>query len=276
MHLERNVIFDGAGFMKRARFAGTDISGSTRFSDCMFIADADFSAGPGQDREARSFQDVSFHGSQFAGKVSFKNRIFTSTANFGGCAFFLAPDFHGAELHQDTRFPTMSAFQDRATEDAAAAYRTLRQAMDKNNARREEAMFYALEQKTLRSIPGAQTRWENFASYFYDKVSSYGVNFWKPLGLLFLIVSCFGVGYATWASWPIAVPSPVNFSRLGSGLTFSLQQVVNPFWVWRAADSPWETQWPDIVKVVATIQSLITTGLFALFILALRWRFKRD
>jgi hypothetical protein len=199
-----------------------------------------------------------------------------SSANFAHCEFYVAPEFHGATLHQDTRFPHIYAFREIGSENAAAAYRTLRQAAEANSARQEEAMFYALEQRTLRKLSGAQTKWENFASWLYDRMSAYDVNFWRPLGWLLVVMLLFGIAYAIAASWPIDRNSSFDSARLADGLVFSLQQVVNPFWVWRTPDLPWKAVWPNAVKVTATLQSLLTTGLFALALLALRWRFKRD
>jgi hypothetical protein len=275
MKFNRTVNFARAEFFKRARFRGATFSSPALLSDCTFWSDVDFSAGASQSTEERSLQEISFEGSKFRSDVRFTNRVFASTTNFARCTFARAPEFHGAQLHQDTRFPLIDAFTHRQGQNAAAAYRTLRQAMERNNARREEAIFYALEQKTLRNLHGAQTGWENFSSWFYDKVSSYGVNFWRPLGLLLLCTVAFGFIYALLRNWPVVIPSQLDLRQVGVGITFSIQQVVSPFGVWRVG-IPWKTVWPDVVKLVATLQSIITTGLFTLFILALRWRFKRD
>lgn len=272
---EGGVDFSESMFRSEANFV-TRFSGVALFKSCRFHGKSDFSAMTAKDASHDSFEEIDFSGSEFFGDLIFTNRKFLSTANFERCAFHLAPQFHGATLHQDTRFPRIHSFLQLETENAAAAYRTLRQAMERNNARREEAMFYALEQKTLRRIPNAQSKWENFASAFYDVVTGYGVNFWRPLGYLGLIAMLFGGIFALWMSWPLVFPSSVDTDRLGKGLAFSLQQVVNPFWIWRIdGDEIWSDS-PNLVRVVATIESLFTTGLFALSLLALRWRFKRE
>jgi hypothetical protein len=267
--------FSETRFDDRARFV-CQFGGHVLFDDCTFEKQADFSAPGGADDSNAALSAIGFQRTRFRGPVSFTNRTFTSTTNFSGCEFFEAPEFHGATLHQDTRLPLIHAFKNRASENAAAAYRTLRQAMEANNARREEAMFYALEQNTLRRIPGQQTRWENVASALYDGVSAYGVNFWRPIAWLVVTMLLFGVMYALWISWPVALSSQFDGERLAKGLVFSLQQVVNPFWVWRTPELPLATEWPNTLKVVATLESLLTTGLFALSLLALRWRFKRE
>ncbi|WP_129643777.1 pentapeptide repeat-containing protein [Peristeroidobacter agariperforans] len=267
--------FSGSRFEERARFTCRFV-GPAMFEDCAFEKQADFSAPESTEDKSAALNAIGFQGTSFRGAVLFTNRTFGSTTNFSTCEFFQAPEFHGATLHQDTRLPLIHAFKDRESEDAAAAYRTLRQAMESNNARSEEAMFYALEQKTLRRILGRQTRWENMASALYDGLSAYGVNFWRPIAWLLATMLVFGTMYAAWISWPIALSAPFDGERLVCGLTFSLQQVVNPFWVWRTTELPWSTNWPNALKVAATIESLLTTALFALSLLALRWRFKRE
>jgi uncharacterized protein YjbI with pentapeptide repeats len=273
--LWREVDFSGSRFRDRARFV-CQFGGPAMFKGCLFEKEANFSAPDTTEDKSVSLNAIGFQNTSFRGPALFTNRTFSSTTNFSGCEFLEAPEFHGATLHQDTRFPLIHAFKDLASEDAAAAYRTLRQAMETNNARREEAMFYALEQKTLRRIPGRQTRWENIASAVYEGVSAYGVNFWRPIVWLLITMLLFGMMYAIWISWPIALSSSFDGERFASGLVFSLQQVVNPFWIWRTSELPWPTAWPNTLKVLATFESLLTTALFALSLLALRWRFKRE
>jgi hypothetical protein len=269
------VDFSKSIFRSEAVFASR-YSNYARFEDCTFVGKADFSSPIDKDDDARNFQAIGFTGSRFLAPVLFTNRAFHSTTNFQDCVFEVAPEFHGATLHQDTRFPKIAAFRQLDSENAAASYRTLRQAMEGNNARSEEAMFYALEQKTLRRIRGAQSRWENFASLAYEFVSGYGVNFWRPLALLVVVVVFFGITYSIWLSLPIGVGSSFDLNRFVSGQTFSFQQVVNPFWVWRIDDNRLWSTYADAIRIVATFESLLTTGLFALSLLALRWRFKRE
>ncbi len=84
--------------------------------------------------------------------VSFENRAFQKKTQFASCIFHIAPGFHNAELHQDTHFNGTS-FRDTASEGAARAYRTLKLVMDKKRSRREEAVFFALEQRCLLHAP---------------------------------------------------------------------------------------------------------------------------
>lgn len=293
----RGFHLEGCEVSSELRFSGFTFNGGVRFpnnifradvkfhdavfgshilaNDCQFEGKVDFSSY-GKEEEQKLLA-TSFRGSLFRKEATFTNRLFTATANFSGCQFWLAPNFHGAQLHQDTRFPGIDAFHDTASDDAPSAYRTLRQLMDKNSCRREEAMFYILEQRALRNVNGAQSTWENAASWIYDKVSCYGTNFWWPIAWMFAALFAFGSIYALWASFPLAQPLKFDRVLFGKGLSFSFQQIVNPFWVWRddTPDLPM-IDWIPWIKVIASVQSLVTTGLFALFLIALRWRFKRD
>ena len=60
-------------------------------------------------------------------------------------------------------------------------------------------------------------------------------------------------------------------------LGFSFKQAFQPFYILRQPSLEWITDVAGIrwVKVLATLESLLILGLFALFLLCVRWNFKR-
>lgn len=270
---EKLADFSRSIFRKGAYFSAPVFKGSSKFELTEFYGLADFSVAGGEEAQ---LAEMNFSGAKFLSRVRFTNRKFASTLDFTGGEFHVAPEFHGAKLHQDTRFPRIEGFFDVLSENAQAAYRTLRLAMEQHSARHEEAMFYALEQRTMRARKVGQTIWERSASYLYDKLSNFGQHFGRPLVWLVLVWAVSSFGYAFWASGPIDPQADVDWVLIGNSMAFSLQQVVNPFWVWRLEALPLHLEPATLAKVIATVQALVTTGLFALSLLALRWRFKRD
>jgi uncharacterized protein YjbI with pentapeptide repeats len=260
--------FDGVGFGSYANFAGSDFRHNAHFTG----------VEPQRDSAGSCFHEVSFRGAKFERAANFINRSLLARADFKDCTFKEAPEFHGATIHEAVEFPSESFFLDTRSGRAAAAYRTLKLRREEVRSRNEEAMFFALEQRSLRNTPGRMGAWARGASYVYDKTSNYGRSFGRALGLLIGFWLMFGIGYAAWQSPPRAGADSLDLGALAHGLTFSLGQIVNPFGVWRAplsdlrsiTDSTQALQW------VATFQSLICAGLAALFILALRWQFKRE
>jgi hypothetical protein len=98
------------------------------------------------------FHRLTFLGVKFYNEISFENRIFQKKTIFKEVVFYKAPKFHNCELHQDTDFHG-SEFKDTYSQTAERAYRTLKLIMDKKRARREEGMFFSLEQKSMLNIP---------------------------------------------------------------------------------------------------------------------------
>ena len=166
------------------------------------------------------------------------------------------------------------------SEDAARNYRTLKLAMEQARARQEEAMFFALEQRSLRKQPG--TSWTvRSASAVYDWAADYGQSLVLPLAWIAVISVVFGAIYTTLLFFvrdPAVVASPhCEFDHVA----FALKQIFRPFEVWSTrADlvEPFRcigvAKPPLVLKLFATLHTLLTFGLFTLFLLALRKRFR--
>ena len=211
----------------------------------------------------------------------FTNRQFQSTTKFNGCTFAKAPEFHGCTLHQDTQFPGPDSFKDTASEDAAQAYRTLKLAMEAVRSRDEEGMFYALEQKSKRRT-GQMDKAASVPSWLYEQTADYGQSFLRPLVFLFLMTIAFFLFYSYLATPTINFSLPIDGPQLIANLAFTLEQLVSPFRIWQAKEAtalstaiPWTTAWPVAVKLLTLVQSIISAVCIALFLLAVRWRFRR-
>jgi len=164
-----------------------------------------------------------------------------------------------------------------SSENAVRAYRTLKLAMENVRARQEEAMFYALEQQSLRARK--DTPWSTWAvSHLYHLTASYGQSFIRPLGwLLGITVFCFllyaAVVYLSSFSWHHL------WGHLRGILDFTMEQFVRPFSVWgpfggSGLKSILGGSLPLVVTVIATFQSIFSLSLLAPFLLALRRRFR--
>jgi uncharacterized protein YjbI with pentapeptide repeats len=301
------AMFERASFGATAMFERASFSGDARFQEASFAADARFqsasfggvalfqganfarravfsSTGEETDRAAATFFIVNFVGAQFSGEVLFHNRKFLHATDFRRAYFERAPKFHGCTLHQDTFFPKQANFRDRGGAEAALAYRTLKRAMASVHARGEEAKFYVLEQKSLlrdKDTP-CSTR---FFSVLYWLAADYGQSVLLPLFWVFITFAAFLAIYMA-CLWlyldPISsfVYPAIDFWDL---LWFSLRQVFRPFEVFSLriaapADAVHEVLRvaPLRLALLAALQSVLTLSFLALFLLALRRRFKLD
>lgn len=287
----RNATF---GFMARfvdavfgnlAHFDGAIFGNNASFSKANFQGDANFSAGAevadlSRDKEKTAtdkFNHIDFSDATFTGPCSFVNRAFTADANFNGAVFHDLVSFHGCTFHpgmsfHQTKFLKTKGETDDVTEALERSYRTLKLEMEKLRARNEEADFFALEMECRRQR-GSVPWFERFAATAYKHLSDYGRA--VDLPLIWLLILTYAAHYLY---LPIALMScnPGAGARFG----FTLEQMFRPFYVW--AKSPPGTgnclvdSNPVIIPILASLQSLGTIGLLALFLLALRRRFKMD
>ena len=312
----RAAVFSGTAYFRKAAFSGTTnfseaaFSGNADFGETVFSGIADFSGaaeapgGGGRRYDLRltgtpdedsawqaegeavlpatpsrsTFQRISFSGATFGGAADFNNRRFTDTTSFRGATFERAPKFHNAVLHQDTDFEEAN-FRDVRSEDAERNYRTLKLAMETVRSRREEALFFALEQRSLRNQ--TTTPWMGkFVSGLYDWAAEYGLSFARPLWRILQLFPGFLLSYWVLFGYFSKDQGP----PLGRGadiFIFGLQQIFRPFeiWSWRyEIAEPLRTlgidELPLLIKLAATVETLVTYGLLTLFLLALRKRFR--
>lgn len=265
----RDTEIAGVALFGDAEFKGSMIFDAARIGDL-----ADFSSSSPRDlggdrRIGRGGNLVSFRNAEFEGSANFENRIFRTGANFVGAVFAMAPIFHGCTHHQGTVFPSRENFHDSSAE-STNAYTTLKLAMSEMKRSREEGIFYALEQESIRNDPNTPKSARR-ASVLYGEISGYGQDFVRPwywwLGLLFISwIVYLGI---TW----------INSPRASDVLSFAVKQSVFPFSAWRVdlfEELGIWNNWQILgVRILASIQSAVSLGLVAMSLLALRWRFRR-
>lgn len=165
VNFNSTVNFQGAEFKGEIDFQNACFKERTEFIKTQFLGPVNFSKIT-MDTKVLGFPELNFKGSFFKEEVVFNNRKFLSSTSFRDCIFRYAPKFHNCELHQDTIFPPEKNFKDAASDGAVRAYGTLKLAMGNVQAHREQGMFYALEQKSLRNDP--EISWVNkiFSSWY--------------------------------------------------------------------------------------------------------------
>jgi len=274
--------FSGAIFSRDARFNKVKFNGDAWFRETKFGGNAEFSeatfSGAAEFRDGYQsnnyFSWASFSCATFDGECTFNNRIFTYTTIFSDCIFNLSPSFHNCELHQDTDFDG-AQFEDTRSKSAARNYRTLKLAMEKHRATDEQSAFYALEQKSLRN----QTKtpdWVKLTSFLYEVTSNYGQSALKPLVGLAVVIISFWLTFTAILDFKYFQHSLVSSADI---LQFTIQQIVFPFSVWaeKSADTLNKLFGEEklFVQLLASIQSILGLTFIALFLLAVRWKFKR-
>lgn len=285
--------FHNAIFYKKISFKYAIFYGDVMFENTAFLSEAIFthakfhqSVNFFTNDQKIDFRDdkpcfknlVSFAETRFYGKATFTNRVFYGKTIFTDCVFHVAPEFHGCKLHQDTNFPSEKGFLDTGSPEAAKAYRTLCLSMADFKARQEEAMFYALEQKSLRPT---MKRVDKFLSCLYWITTNYGQSTGKAI-ISFIILNCLFLGlYATLMSPTINFhPYDIDLHILFDATKFTFQQIVKPFNVLTDFNLIHKIHVTYIKKgiffLLATIQSIASLGVVALILLTIRWRFKRE
>ena len=265
-----------------ARFKGLAVfryavfSGHVSFQEATFDGDALFNGDPtgeGRVRAADMFPaTVEFRSANFGGRANFTNRRFLSATDFRDATFQVAPEFHDAVLSQNTRFAGTRFLDRKGTEyvDAAMAYRTLKLAMESLRARDEEALFYGYEQQSLRASKDTARSVKLF-SWLYEKTAMYGQSFVRPVVWLLVIFAVFSLVYLA----TLHSGSTIAWEDGERALRFALQQVFQPFGAFRGSLRQSATApVPLGLALVAALHSLLTFAFLALFLLALRRRFR--
>lgn len=208
--------------------------------------------------------EVFFIGVNFMRRAVFSNRNFCNATSFENSTFERAPEFYNSNLHQDTSFEG-SEFKDTAS-DSSRAYRTLKLAMENVRSKREEGMFFALEQRCLRRNKSISIS-VRVLSLLYDVSSGYGQSVTRPMLGMLGVAAVFMLIYAS--IYAPSINDMLDFITLKDAFVLSIKQMVSPFYIWRESGVGLAAQ------VLGTLQSILFLGMFALFLLAVRWRFKR-
>ncbi|MFW5330540.1 pentapeptide repeat-containing protein [Hydrogenophaga sp. ZJX-1] len=272
---EKNAIFYGARFQQNLVFASAEFSETADFS----LHNLYHSFLPSHPAD-ESIRTALFHHAKFLGHSRFNDRVFLSGPNFQQAQFSVAPEFHNCSFHQSANFDG-AKFLDTSSDFADHAYRTLKLAMERLGARDEQAMFFALEQQA-RVMKPTTSRSVKIFSHLYGILSDYGQSFVRPFIFLALVTAIFGFAYT------------LNFLFVGNGqppsfgfvINFTLEQLIRPFSIWApdslkklgiASGMPADPTASELVlKSLSTLHALLSLGLIALALLALRRRFKLD
>ena len=280
--------FLGASFSSFAWFRGASFSGSADFSwsgknEALPEVGKEQNENSSTAAEQGVFFYFAFSGGFVEGIANFSNRTFKSETDFSGRVFHQPPKFHEAKLHQGTKWRN-AVFQGTGTADAEQDYRTLRLAMENIRDRPQEAVFFALEQRAMRHRAGwwQLRKWLSLA---YDWTCDYGRSAGRPLCILL------GFGVAFMAVYWLMAGLPAIDRAISLHLaSLSLEQIVKPFGFWgRGGDALLTDALKDLgldpqqispnkqflFKLLATLQSVLSLALLALFVLALRWQFRR-
>jgi hypothetical protein len=182
-------------------------------------------------------------------------------------------------LPQETSFRGCIFRATAFAEGAEARYRSIRNLFHTNRDREQEGDFYSLEKRAFPKSLGRNWRaWlPRLFSKAYDWTSAYGRSYERALVFLLALQVVFGLLYSLMSK------RFAFYGRIDSQIAaFTLAQIVKPFEILSARDFgrwpyagvyPGEGGWWVLVTVLHGVASLT---LVALFLLALRWRFRRD
>lgn len=267
-----DVIFTYSTFRKSTNFYNCRFDRGLDFLYCMVLESINFqytNKSDHEDQEERQvIKTINMSDSVFIGDAYFDNREFKGKTDFRRCTFSTAPSFYGCELHQETFFPPFSNFLDTSSSEAFQKYRVLRLSMENVRNRVDEGSFFALEQRSLRLSSGFADKYLSL-SFIYEKCSLYGTSVSRPMIILLCFLSFFSFNYYYFFD--------IEFVE---AVEFSIQQVVRPFTSWNSKEAEYLGKIFIIsdffaLRLIATLQSLVSLMLIALSILAARWRFKR-
>jgi uncharacterized protein YjbI with pentapeptide repeats len=292
--------FINSYFAANAEFRNSVFKWPVAFRGAEFRGIADFSC---YDPDLPEIKYADFSECKFDSEVSFERREFASQLDFKGSLFRCAPKFYGSSVPFTVTFPPIKSFLDWQrgyrlrtgylisrpesyyfyNGELSNRYRTLRYLMKQQDAYQEEAMFWELEMRTKeRSLP--INRPENWLlliiSVLYRCAARYGNSISRPAVLWVLLSIGFAAAYyfldgqATF-KWDIV--------RILNAYEFSLQQTIRPFSIWsnegkeliRQLFGPVPNTIPIfLVRLAATAQTAISLTLLALFVFAIRRRFR--
>ncbi len=287
--------FTRATFDGYADFSNASFGVGTKFTQAIFTDVADFSdtapaPNPNTAHRDLALRFISFRKALFNGPAIFENRDFATSSLFDGAIFENLANFHGCKFHQgiffhEAYFRKTIGDNNTQTAELEQSYRTLKRAMADLHARNEETDFFALEMECRRQR-GSVPWFERLAATAYKHLSDYGRSIVRPLLWLGGLMVFAFLFYAVLFYWIAAEMPDWPRRHLPAIFEFTLEQMFSPFKIWwppaagksnpEAARIVLLEYYPPLVKIFASLQSLFTIALLALFLLALRRRFKMD
>lgn len=215
-----------------------------------------------------TFSRVIFIDAVFNAEVSFNDRVFTKPSSFRGATFHVAPTFYNCKLYGDTDFVGTKFLDTSRIVHSSRAYRRLKMIMEEMGDRIGHEKFHALELKAITRLKETTIQ-VRLLTYLYEIFSNYGQSFLRPLIWLAGASSITFLYYGQYLG-----VSSKNAAKL------TMEQIIKPFSVWStevAEKDPFKSvlaQSNDWVLVVPTIHSLFSLTMLALFLFAVRRRFK--
>jgi uncharacterized protein YjbI with pentapeptide repeats len=305
------VDFVNAEFHMHSRFTSTTFAAGVNFR-CHKQFSPSFPRAEFQ--SARFLGPVSFENREFGSTLDFTNAEFAQALNLHDCDLHQDTVFPSIDGFRDIRvLPSFLQRVPRPTAairgyygGAARAYRTLRLHMKGIEAHDEEAMFWELESRAKRlATSPLREPLTVVLSYLYSFTNAYGNNPARPLGIWVALTLAFPLMFYP----PLAESLSSRMSLLiPDRLDFSLQQTVRPFAVWNsegvstikhlfanganradisfmnaedgtqhvALTQATENTSSDILRVrlLASAQSVLSVAVIALFLFALRRKFR--
>ncbi len=211
--------------------------------------------------------------------VDFEEVVDLSSATFGESlrlsdTTFAAPvEFEGCKLPQQTVAHDVR-FVDRAIDqDSEGSYRYARLALAEHRNRDLEGVLYAAEKRSQRR--GMKWWWPSlWVSTVYDVASRYGQDYVRALVVFLGIQVAAYVGYGAY------------FQRWDSSVVvFTFAQLVKPFELFSVRTATATSGMSDLFAFSApgpallfgsALHSILSLSMVAIFLLAVRWRFRRE
>jgi hypothetical protein len=214
----------------------------------------------------------------YSPQANFLNSKFKQPADFESCTFAEAPDFHGAELHQSTRFKFCtfiaagSIFKPHCNFTDVASYRVLKSHFNKQKDSRQEIFFYALEQRAERFLLEGDSA-EKLLSWSHDLISSYGQSLSKSFlwffAWNFLI---FNSVYLLFFAGSLSLKAGSPFENV-SWFALALQNAFNPLALF--SDKGVIEIHSKFLYFLSLFQALGSIGILALILLSIRAKFRK-
>lgn len=230
--------------------------------------------------ESRS-TDVSFAKTRFLGPVTFRQIDSLNSLDLSDCHFARAPHIAAPNTVLPQATTINGASFDVCAEDEGA-FRALRALFAANRARDAEGRVYACEKRSHRyTLTRPRERVPRAISFLYDWASEYGYSYGWPLVWFCLLQILAGFMYSV-MSRRYALGGKFIGQFDGTVTAFTFAQIVKPFELFSSKTV--NTDFYSIVPkadrgwwlALTSAQTIVSLSLIALFLLALRWRFRRE
>ncbi len=295
----KTLNFSSCAFHSDVSFVGADFSSTSivSFYVCTFEGDFSFRAAANPTMNRTSFRMCNFEG-----YVGFEGRTFKSTLDFEDSTFAHAPHFQDSTISFESTFPKVTGFRDifqvpldiknqsprrirSYYEGVIQPYRVLRYAMKLQDAHDEEAMFWELEMRAKERA--LSWNYNEIAAKLFSRLyaltSRYGNSIARPL--IWWAAIWIGTALMTYLSPYLVAGSAPSEGLLLKTIDLSLQQTIRPFSIWgeeggRSLNLLFRNDFFTSetlkfgIRIVATVQSVVSLTLLALFGFALRRKFR--